>query len=102
MGTRPAGGGAGGSVPVMASRGASSAAACAASALGGVSSEDAATAALGSAGGVEESCGVVTGAFMRGLWGSSSPLCVGGRLRRNLAAKAFIDPAGFIRKPCSG
>ena len=22
-------------------------------------------------------------------WGSASPLCVGGRLRRNLAAKAF-------------
>ena len=46
-------------------------------------------AAPGSEGSVGEGCGAVTGAFMRGLWGSSSPLYVGGRLRRNLAAKAF-------------
>ena len=84
-----AGGEAVGSVPVMASRGASSAAACAASALQGVSSECGARAAPGSEGSVGEGCGAVTGAFMRGLWGSPSPLYVGGRLRRNLAAKAF-------------
>ena len=48
-----------------------------------------ARAAPGSEGSVGEGCGAVTDAFMRGLWGSPSPLYVGGRLRRNLAAKTF-------------